>query len=86
MPKKKKRVIKKKIKQKKTGKVFPKKKKKPKLPSDDAIFNSEIGKTDALFINTPQASPSPIIPDQPAEAVPPKEKSFWEKIISFLIK
>ncbi len=76
---------------KKTAKTTTKKRvKKEVAASQEFIYDSNVGKTDSLFVDAPKEGPGPAITPlqmqnqetliQPAENV---KKSLWKKIISF---
>ena len=71
---KKKQILKTKVKIK--GKILHAKKRKVKNTSPDIIFDSSIGKTDALFVSEPELGAAPVVQlDNP-----PEKKSWWQKI------
>lgn len=70
---------------KKSRSAKPKARKKNKEINADIIFDSKVGKTDALFVSNPEPAAPPVsIPpaENPADKIkePEQKKSFWQRL------
>lgn len=71
---------------KKPVKSAKKRKPRKKIQSEEIIFDSTVGNTDALFVDNPAVLPQQTIsqPEQTSEK--PKPKTFWQKLFSIINK